>query len=120
VIILLKVIGKVKNKIKMLVKKVVNKFKPKVKSTEKQTFTFTKKWTNRILWCGLFWITCSYILAFLGKADIAESLSETVATIIIGTFIPYLCKAFFETYAEKSNALKAKELDKKKNTDNEE
>jgi len=84
--------------------------KKKFKFTDKQIITFTKKWTNRLLWCGVFWVTCSYILAFIGKTEIAESLSKAVVTIIIGTFVPYLVKSFFETFCEKHNELKEKGL----------
>ena len=62
--------------------------------------TFTKKWVSRLLWFGCLWITLSYVLAFLGKDQIAESLSQTVATVIIATILGYLCKAFFETREE--------------------
>ena len=62
--------------------------------------TFTKKWVNRLLWFGCICISMSYVLAFLGKEQIAESLSETVATVIIATIIPYFCKSFFETREE--------------------
>lgn len=62
--------------------------------------TFTKKWVDRLLWFGCIWISLSYVLAFLGREQIAESLSETVATVIIATILGYLCKAFFETREE--------------------
>ena len=62
--------------------------------------TFTKKWVSRLLWFGCIWISLSYVLAFLGREQIAESLSTTVATVIIATILGYLCKAFFETREE--------------------
>lgn len=72
--------------------------------------TFTKKWVNRLLWFGVTWITWSYILASFGKESIAETLSQTVAEVIIATLLGYLCKAFFETFSQKKNELKEKEL----------
>lgn len=63
--------------------------------------TFTKTWVNRLLWFSCLWITFSYILAALGMVTIAESLSQTACTTIIGVMIGYLCKAFFETKSEK-------------------
>ncbi|MCM1294985.1 MAG: hypothetical protein NC311_05540 [Muribaculaceae bacterium] len=39
---------------------------------------------------GIAWIWCSYILAFMGKTQIAESLSSNVCTIIIGNMGTYL------------------------------
>lgn len=58
--------------------------------------SFTKSKVNFILNNAIIWVYLSYILAFLGKNDIAEQLSITVVKVIIYTFIPYLCKALFE------------------------
>lgn len=68
--------------------------------------TFTKRKVNLILNFCILGITMSYVLAFLDKVQIAESLSSTMATVIIGTMAPYMCKAFFETREQKVNALK--------------
>ena len=62
--------------------------------------TFTKKWVSRLLWLGCIWITLSYILAFRGAVQIAESLSSTVVSVMIATILGYLCKSFFETREE--------------------
>lgn len=62
--------------------------------------TFTKRWVSRLLWLGCIWISLSYVLAFLGSVQIAESLSSTVASVIIATILGYLCKSFFETREE--------------------
>ena len=64
--------------------------------------TYTKTWVSRLLWFSCIWISLSYVLAFLGKEQIAESLSETVATVIIATMLGYLCKSFFETREEEN------------------
>ena len=72
--------------------------------------SFTKKWTNRLLWFGCLWITWSYVLASLGKLDIAESLSSTVVNVVIGVAVTYMIRAFFDTFAEKKQELKEKEL----------
>ena len=64
---------------------------------ERKKTTFTKKWVSRLLWLGCVWITLSYVLAFIGAVQIAESLSSTVASVIIATILGYLCKSFFET-----------------------
>lgn len=81
--------------------------------------TFTKVWVSRLLWFGCLWITWSYILATLGKTDIAESLSQTVAQVVIATIISYLLKAFFETYSQKKNELREKELKNESEINNE-
>ena len=71
--------------------------KPRLK---KEKPTFTKRWVSRLLWLGCIWISLSYVLAFLGAVQIAESLSSTVASVIIATVLGYLCKSFFETREE--------------------
>lgn len=62
--------------------------------------TFTKKAVAAILLCSLLDLQLCYILAFLGKEQIAESLSSTIATSIIGVMIGYFLKALFETFLE--------------------
>jgi hypothetical protein len=78
--------------------------------TNKYIQTFTKIWVNRLLWFGVTWITCSYILAFIGKESIAEALSQTVAEVIIATILGYLCKAFFENFSQKRNEIYEKKF----------
>lgn len=50
-----------------------------------KTFATTSK---QLVWFysinGVAWIWCSYILAFMGKDQIAESLSSNVCSVIIG------------------------------------
>ena len=38
----------------------------------------------------------SYILALLGRDDIAESLSKVIVTEIIAVILGYMCKALIE------------------------
>ena len=42
------------------------------------------------------WVWCSYILAYLGRFEIAESLSQTAVTAILGAFISYAVKSAVE------------------------
>lgn len=63
--------------------------------------TFTKKAVAAILIFSLIDLQLSYILAFLGKDQIAESLSSTIADTIIGVMLGYFSKALFETFFEK-------------------
>ena len=49
---------------------------------------------------SLFDLQLSYLLAFLGRVEIAENLSMTVVTTIIGTVITYCIKSFKETKEE--------------------
>lgn len=63
--------------------------------------TFTKKAVAIIMVISLIDLQLSYILAFLGKEQIAESLSSEIATVIIGVMLGYFMKALFETFFEK-------------------
>ena len=50
--------------------------------------------SKRLVWLltlhGCAWITASYVLAYLGREQIAESLSSTVCTVILGEMMTYL------------------------------
>ena len=59
--------------------------------------TYTKKLVKWILAISIFDLQLSYLLAFLGRTEIAENLSMTVVTAIIGTVITYCIKSFKET-----------------------
>ena len=63
--------------------------------------TFTKKAVTAILIISLIDLQLSYILAFMGKEQIAETLSTTIATTIIGVMLGYFMKSLFETFFEK-------------------
>lgn len=63
--------------------------------------TFTKKAVAAILVFSLVDLQLSYILAFMGKEQIAESLSSTIASTIIGVMVGYFIKSLFETFFEK-------------------
>lgn len=70
-------------------------------SYKKWLQTFTKKAVAIILVVSLVDMQLSYILAFMGKEQIAESLSSEIATVIIGVMLGYFLKALFETFFEK-------------------
>ena len=67
---------------------------------KQQKRTSLKTTTKRALWfClgnGVGWVWCSYALAFLGRTEIAESLSRTAVTEIIGVVLLYCVKSLFE------------------------
>lgn len=58
--------------------------------------TFTKIAVAVIILNACAWVWCSYILAYLGRYDIAETLSQTALTAILGTFISYAVKSTVE------------------------
>lgn len=68
---------------------------------EKWLTTFTKRAVTAILVVSLIDLQLSYALAFMGRDQIAESLSSNIASMVIGVMIGYFCKALFETFLEK-------------------
>jgi uncharacterized membrane protein (DUF485 family) len=67
--------------------------------------TYTKRIVGLIVFVCLVDLQLSYALAFMGKEQIAESLSIQICTTILGTVIVYLIRAYFDTKAEKNEAL---------------
>lgn len=90
------------------------------KSMKKKPFTlswletFTKRAVAAILVCSLVDLQLCYILAFLGREQIAESLSSTIAMSIIGVMIGYFLKALFETFLEEREKRMCKQASKEK------
>ena len=58
--------------------------------------SFTKIAVMVILINAVAWVWCSYGLAYLGRYEIAESLSQTAVNAILGTFISYAVKSAVE------------------------
>ena len=63
--------------------------------------TFSKKAVAIILVVSLIDLQLSYVLAFMGKEQIAGSLSSEIASVIVGVMVGYFMKALFETFFEK-------------------
>ncbi len=70
-------------------------------SYKKWLQTFSKKAVAIILAVSLMDLQLSYVLAFMGKDQIAESLSSEIASVVIGVMLGYFMKALFETFFEK-------------------
>lgn len=49
---------------------------------------------------GCAWVWCSYLLAYLGRAEIAESLSQVALTEIIGVVLAYALKSLVENLSK--------------------
>lgn len=62
--------------------------------------TYSKKMVKAIMLVALMDLQFSYILAFLGKEQIAETLSSDICTVIVGVGLGYFLKSFFETREE--------------------
>ena len=58
--------------------------------------SFTKVIVLVLLINAIAWVWCSYGLAYLGRYEIAESLSQTAITTILGTVITYCTKSAIE------------------------
>ena len=63
-----------------------------------------KETTKRIVWVcllnGIAWVWCSYLLAYLGREQIAESLSQVALTEIIAVVFVYCLKSLFENLSK--------------------
>ncbi len=74
-----------------------------------------KTTTKRVVWfCvinGVGWVWCSYLLAYLGRENIAESLSKTAVTEIIAVVLLYCLKSLFEKRESFGAVGKKKETD---------
>ena len=73
--------------------------------------TFTKKMMTRIINVALFDMQLPFLLALLGKEQIAETLGGLIVAEIIGTFLAYCAKSFFETKEEKRMEMLRESMD---------
>ena len=51
--------------------------------------------------CG--WVWCSYLLAYLGRAEIAQSLSQVALTEIVAVVLAYALKSLAENLSKHNN-----------------
>lgn len=60
--------------------------------------------SKKIVWAclinGFAWVWCSYLLAYLGREQIAESLSQIALTQIIAVVFVYCLKSLFENLSK--------------------
>ena len=60
--------------------------------------------SKMIVWAclvnGFAWVWCSYLLAYLGRAEIAESLSQVALTEIVAVVFTYSLKSLFENLSK--------------------
>ena len=64
--------------------------------SRKQYITFTKRFFKIILINANIWVYLSFILAFMGKQEIAEAISVQAIITIIGVFASYCIKSAYE------------------------
>jgi Ca2+/H+ antiporter len=58
---------------------------------------YTKTMMDRIINVSLIDLQLPFILAYLGKENIAETLGGLIVSEIIAVFLVYCCKSYFET-----------------------
>lgn len=68
----------------------------------KRQKTFSKGAVKFLLVIAIFDLQLSYLLAFLGREEIAETLSITVVTEIIAVMLGYFLKSYKETKEQES------------------
>lgn len=63
--------------------------------------------TKKVVWIclvnGFIWVWCSYVLAYLDKPQIAESLSQVAVTEIIGVVLAYCIKSSVENLSKNNH-----------------
>lgn len=63
--------------------------------------------TKKVIWVclimGFAWVWCSYILAYLDRVQIAESLSQVAVTEIIGVVLAYCIKSAVENLSKNNH-----------------
>lgn len=67
--------------------------------------SYAKIAINFVLINSILMMWCSYVLAWFDKISIAESLSSTVADVIVGTIIAYLCTKTIENVSKYGSRL---------------
>lgn len=73
--------------------------------------THTKKMMDRIVNVALMDMQFPFILALMGRENIAETMGGLIITEIIAVFLVYCAKSFFETNAQENIRLREKEMD---------
>ncbi len=76
---------------------------PPSSSEKKKRLTMMKGIVWVCLLNGLAWVWCSYILAGLGREQIAESLSQVALKEIIGVVLVYGIKSLVENLSKNNN-----------------
>lgn len=72
--------------------------------------TFTKSWVTVLMIVAIIDLQLTYVLAFLGKDQIAETLSIAIVTEIIGIMVGYIVRAYFDTATESKHQLEREKL----------
>lgn len=82
--------------------------------------TYTKRMMSRIITVAIIDMQFPFILAFLGREQIAETMGGLIVTEIVGVFLVYCTKSFFETKESEKVRLQEKFESVKENNESEE
>ena len=66
---------------------------------------------NRIVAAALIDMQFPFVLALLGRDQIAENMGGLIVTEIIGVFLVYCMKSFFETRESEKNRILEKQME---------
>ncbi len=80
---------------------------------------YHKKLLNFIIFNSIIMMYLSYVLAWFGRVDIAEELSKTIVTAVIGVVIPYLITKTVENISKYGSRLNNTSLENNSNNFNE-
>ncbi len=67
--------------------------------------TYTKRLVGIVVIVALIDLQLTYILAFMDKIQIAETLSTQICVTLLGTILVYVIRAYFDTKAEKRDEM---------------
>jgi len=87
----------------------------KIKKHNEQEYH--KRMLNFILVNSIAMMWCSYILAWFGKTEIAETLSKTIVTAVIGVVIPYFVTKTIENVSKYGSRLNHTTKEQENNRD---
>lgn len=73
--------------------------------------TYTKRMMSRIITVAIIDMQFPFILAFLGREQIAETMGGLIVTEIVGVFFVYCTKSFFETKESEKVRLQEKNFE---------
>lgn len=71
---------------------------------EKWFETYTKRAVTLILYSSIIDLQLSYVLAFMGRDQIAEALSTSIVEMVVAVMLGYFFKALTETFLERREA----------------
>ena len=77
---------------------------------KKKLRQYTKVRVDIILFTSLIDIQFCFLLAFLDKVQIAETLAIALVTEVVAVMACYMLKAFFETNSEKKNEIEMERI----------